>query len=62
VTVLQAIAMAGGFTAFASRNKVLVVSRGNSERRRAFDYEAYVSGKPGVSNFVLAPGDTVVVK
>ncbi len=62
VTVLQAIAMAGGFTPFASRARVVVVSRTPGEPRRAFDYEAFVNEKKGADNFVLSPGDTVVVR
>jgi polysaccharide biosynthesis/export protein len=62
ITVLQAIAIAGGFTPFASRGKVAVVSRAPGAGRRGFDYDGFVAGKEGAANFVLLPGDTVVVR
>lgn len=62
VTVLQAIAMAGGFTPFASRADLVIVSGTPADARRDFDYDAFVAGKDGTTNFVLLPGDTVVVR
>jgi polysaccharide export outer membrane protein len=62
VGVVQAIAMAGGFTPFATRTNVVIVGRGAPERRRAFDYDAFVAGSAGARDLVLAPGDTVVVR
>lgn len=63
VTVLQAIAMAGGFTPFAARSKVAVVATpAHGGERRGFDYDAFVAGRGNVTNLILMPGDTVVVK
>lgn len=62
VTVVQALAMANGFTPFAKRDKVLVVRRrGATETRESFDYEAYVrSGATGPGE--LEPGDIVIAQ
>lgn len=62
VTVVQALAMANGFTPFAKREKVLVVRRrGATETRETFDYEAYVrSGASGPGE--LEPGDIVIAQ
>jgi polysaccharide export outer membrane protein len=62
VTVVQAIAMAGGFTPFASRSKVIIVNpKMNSDQRRSFDYASFVNGKEGNQNIILHPGDTVLI-
>jgi polysaccharide export outer membrane protein len=66
-TVLQAIAMAGGFTQYASRNKIRVlrVSKNGQgephEMRIPLHYDDVVAGKGEVTNFVLKSGDTIVV-
>jgi polysaccharide export outer membrane protein len=64
-TLLQAISLAGGFTEFAKRNKLQVVRNGSNgdgrlhEIRIPVNYSDLLSGHSG--NFVLKPGDTVVV-
>jgi polysaccharide export outer membrane protein len=66
-TVLQAIAMAGGFTIYASRNKMQVVrNRVNGdgpprEMRIPARYDDLVSGKGELGNFILKAADIVVV-
>jgi len=66
-TVLQSIAMAGGFTAFASRNRmhVLRISHNGQENsheiRIPVKYDELVSGTGAVGNFYLRSGDTIVV-
>ena len=62
-TVVQAIAMAGGFTPFASRDNVLVYS-GSADQpmRRDFDYDAFLDGDPRMQDIRLRPGDTVIVR
>lgn len=62
VGVVQAVAMANGFTPFAKRDRVLIVRRrGGVETRETFDYDAYVrSGGAGPA--VLEPGDTVIAQ
>ena len=60
--VLEAIAMMGGFTVWAKRDRVKIIrptDAGNVEYE--FNYGAFTSGKAPDSNFVLQPGDTVVV-
>ena len=62
VTVIQALAMARGFTTFASRNKVFIVSPGRSgEQRIPFSYSKFVQGEDTNQNVMLRPGDTVIV-
>jgi polysaccharide export outer membrane protein len=63
-TVLQAISLAGGFTPYASKDKMFVL-RKNPDRatevRIPVDYEDIVAGDGSAKNAVLVPGDTVVV-
>ena len=61
--VLEAIALAGGFTTFADKGDVRVVRRQSdgSETEYLFDYNAYVRGRAPGTNVVLHPGDTVIV-
>ena len=66
-TVLQAIAVAGGFTQFASKNNLRVIRNGvnghgeQGEIRIPVRYDDLVSGEGGARNFVLLSGDVVVV-
>jgi polysaccharide export outer membrane protein len=66
-SVLQAIAVAGGFTIYASKNKMQVVTteaNGDGrphEIRIPVRYEELLSGKGERGNFVLKSGDIVVV-
>lgn len=61
VTVIQAISLAGGFTAFADRRRVLVYNPGYSGgERRLFDYDRFLSD-PLSQDVVLVPGDTIIV-
>lgn len=63
IYVTQALAMASGFTPFASRNDIIVVrTTASGERRFSFNYQAYISGKEGMENIILYPGDTVIAK
>ncbi len=55
VSLLQALAMAGGAGAFSSKSEVVVV-RGAD--RYSVDYDDLVSGKAGMD---VEPGDTIVV-
>lgn len=66
-SVLQAVSLAGGFTQFASKNKMAVM---RSIRNGAVDerqvripvrYDDLVMGKGEVGNFRLLSGDTIVV-
>jgi polysaccharide export outer membrane protein len=66
-TLLQAISIAGGFTPFASKNKLQVVrnSVGTDgearENRIPVRYDDLLAGKGEPGNFLLRSGDTVVV-
>jgi polysaccharide biosynthesis/export protein len=66
-TVLQAIAVAGGFTPFASKNKMqvrrTVIGQGGhpKEFKIPAPYDELVSGDGAVKDFVLKTGDIVVV-
>ena len=66
-TVLQGVSLAGGFTLYASKNKMAVVRSvraGNGEERQLripVRYDDLVMGKGEVGNFRLLSGDTIVV-
>lgn len=61
-TVMDALAMAGGFTEFASRSRVVVIrANGAKTERIPFDYEKVRDGDPKQVNFRLQPGDIVLV-
>ena len=67
VTVLQAISMAGGFTVYASKNKLRVVrmvENGDHTRHEVhipLRYSDLVAGSGEPGNIVLHSGDIVVV-
>ena len=62
-TLLQALALAGGFTPFASTNSILVLRKrpGKSDMVIPLRYVDILSGKAPEQNIMLASGDTVVV-
>ncbi len=62
VTVLQAIAMAGGFTRFATPKHVVIVRKdARGERSIPFDFDAFLKEGQLQQNLQLQSGDTVVV-
>jgi len=62
VAVLQAIALAGGFTRFAAPDKVVILRRdARGERRIPFAYGRVVDGGDLLQDLPLQPNDTVVV-
>lgn len=62
VTVLQALAMAGGLTEFADPDGIVIVRRfKDGEKRILFDYSAVVEGTRIEDNIYLQTGDVVVV-
>lgn len=67
ITVLQALALAGGFQEFAKKSDIVIVQRiilpeGVPETVvRPFDYDEVVDGKRLSQNILLRPGDVVVV-
>lgn len=61
-TVLDILAMAGGFNNFASRARIFVLRPGgNSMTRIPFNYNKAVAAGGEQENFYLLPGDIVVV-
>jgi polysaccharide export outer membrane protein len=56
--VVDAIAEMGGLTPFADKGGIRVV---RGEKSYSFDYAAFISGESPESNFLLAPGDTIIV-
>lgn len=62
VTVLDALAMAGGLTDFANRSEIVVLrTDAGVTRRMGFDYTRVDREKNTQPNFHLQPGDIVVV-
>ena len=60
-SVLDAIALAGGFNDFARRSKMTIVRvQGSTVTRIPCDYNKVVSEGP-IEAFFLRPGDTLVV-
>ncbi len=62
MTVLQALSTAGGFTQFARMNAVYVLRSENGKQSTyPFNYKEVVRGLRPEQNFILRPGDTIVV-
>jgi polysaccharide export outer membrane protein len=60
-TVLEALALAGGLEEFAKRDRIVVFRHdGKQWQRLAFDYD-YAVTENAELNFVLRPGDIIVV-
>lgn len=62
-TILEAIALAGGFRDFASPSKIMVIrtDTGGQTKKIKFNYNRAVSKSSDEQNLVLKPGDVVVV-
>jgi len=60
ISVLQALALAGGLTQFASPRSIKLIraSRGKQDVRKVNYYDILESGE---GNYLLKPGDTIVV-
>jgi polysaccharide export outer membrane protein len=62
LTVLQAIADAGGLTPFAHANKIYIVTAESGKQvKRPFDYKRALKADSSVQSIALTPGDTIVV-
>ncbi len=63
-SVLQAIALAGGFNQFASKNSIVVIrpkDNGEDDEKFSISFKDIVyNDKPG-ANLILKPGDTIFV-
>lgn len=61
-TVLDAIALAGGFRDFAKRKSIYVLRHSaTGETRLSFNYKDVSQGKNMAQNIKLQPGDTIIV-
>ena len=62
-TVLDAIAMAGGFKDFAKQKSIYVLRQGSdgTQQRVPFNYKDVIKGKNPDQNIRLQAGDTMVV-
>jgi polysaccharide export outer membrane protein len=61
-TVAEAIALAGGFTEWADKGDITVVSNhGGDEKKVLINYKKIVSGKDPSQNIVLKRGDIIIV-
>jgi polysaccharide biosynthesis/export protein len=62
-TVLDAIAMAGGFRDFAKKKDIYVLRRAvdGSQTRLPFNYKDVVKGQKSMQNIALQSNDTIVV-
>lgn len=61
-SVLDLLALAEGFTEFASRSRIVILrDTGTKVERIPFNYNRVVSSGNGAENVFLQPGDTVVV-
>jgi polysaccharide export outer membrane protein len=63
VTVLQALAIAGGPNAFANRNKIRIFreKRGKTTMSPPFDYDEVTAGRNIETNVLLERGDVIFV-
>ncbi len=62
MTVLQALAEAGGLSQFARRGKIYVLRTVDGKKvRMPFDYGAVIKGEHMEQNIILLPDDTIVV-
>jgi polysaccharide biosynthesis/export protein len=62
MTVLQALASAGGFTQFAKEKDIYILRMENGQQvKYAFDYKEALKGKHPERNILLRPGDLIVV-
>lgn len=61
-TVVDALAMVGGFSEFASRSRIVVLRpEGKTTKRIPFNYNKAITDGGEQENFYLSPGDMVVV-
>jgi polysaccharide export outer membrane protein len=63
MTVLQALAEAGGFLEHSNKSDIVVVRKEpGGEKRYKFNYNDVVRGKNTQQNVKLLPGDTILVR
>ena len=59
MTVLKALALAGGFKEFARPESIVIIRE--DQTVLSFNYKRVADGKDVSQNVILAPGDTIVV-
>jgi polysaccharide export outer membrane protein len=61
-TVLEVLALAGGFNEFAARNRIVVLRKdGKTMKRVPFNYSKVIAAGGESENFYLRSGDIVLV-
>jgi len=61
-TVLDVIALAGGFNQFAARTRIIIIRQeGDKRQRLLFNYNKVVAGGADDENYYLQPNDIVLV-
>ncbi len=62
ISVLQAIAKAGGLLEWAKKSKIMIVSKpGTAQTIRYFNYDDFLGGNNIDQNMTINPGDTIVI-
>jgi polysaccharide export outer membrane protein len=61
ITVLQAIALAGGLNEWASSKFIVISGEGGKETRKVIHYKDVIAGESLEENTTLKSGDTIVV-
>ena len=62
LNVLQALSLAGGMTAFASQNNIIILrSRGGQQETLPFRYDDIARGRNLDQNILLEAGDVIIV-
>jgi len=61
VSVLQALALAGGFKDFAKSDKIVIVRGDDSQKTLSVNYKKLEDGSELAQNVSLQPGDTILV-
>ncbi|MDM8522163.1 polysaccharide biosynthesis/export family protein [Desulfococcaceae bacterium HSG8] len=62
LTVLQAFALAGGFTEWASKKEIIVIRHENGQKNiLRVNYKNIVKGKDLDQNILIKPNDTIIV-
>lgn len=62
LTVLQAFAIAGGFTEWASKRQIILLrNEGSEEKIYRVNYRRIIDGKDLDQNLMLKPDDTIIV-
>jgi polysaccharide export outer membrane protein len=59
--VMQALASAGGFTEYASKDRIFVLRKTPALKRIRFTFDALSRNEPRAATFALQAGDVVVV-